>query len=591
MPADRLAADRLCFRANVRNAVVHARPCRTRLPLRFSDHPPPAQISRPNVTRLVAWKEAASNAKVWLRIQGRAVIASRNYAPFGVRDLYRGLSGAFVGTVPVALVYFAVYERAPLLLSLPFQCLSLLSFKPFSRAVQAHALHRRALSARAKAPQFPGLLHDVAPAPKQWLVHTGVKPMMAQQPVPDAVAHIASAAAGAVASAVVRVPTDTIRHRTQAFLHPNTFAAVPQLMKAKGLGGFYAGFRPTLMRDVPEIAIQFATYECLRAILQRRAGNKLATWQHLILGGASGAVAASITMPVDVLKTQLQCGGKEAARTGILRTVQQIVADKGAGGLFAGMVCCWSSLYRTYATAAAALLTAPTHRRLPPYLLHLHKGDCRRYTSASLGALLTRRCEPPAARALSSSQRSMRACRVRGWRRRQPCLRFSSHSSSSGRHSSSPPRSARAATASCHRSCTARSATTSGSANSPSDSIPATLRLPRGYCSRTSPSLLGESLLRRQRTGAGREFSVNGVRRLGPPICGPRRRNPPDTLATLTSLGLAPRPPQALDPPGSSRALWLEGDTRVHIACLSAELGNTTRRCTEAERTGSCSAI
>lgn len=162
---------------------------------------------------------------------------------------------------------------------------------------------------------------------------------MAQQPVPDAVAHIVSAAAGAVASACVRVPTDTVRHRTQAFLHPNAFAAVPQLLKAKGPSGFYAGFKPTLMRDVPEIALQFASYEFLRSILQRRSGEKLATWQHLLLGGLSGALAACATMPLDVLKTQMQCGGKDAARGGVVKALQTTLADKGARGLFAGMVC------------------------------------------------------------------------------------------------------------------------------------------------------------------------------------------------------------------------------------------------------------
>jgi hypothetical protein len=168
--------------------------------------------------------------------------------------------------------------------------------------------------------------------------HAGVKPFMAKQPVPNYVAHVSAAASGAIASAFVRVPTDTVRHRVQAFLHPNTFTAVPQLLKSKGLRGFYAGFRPTLLRDVPEIAIQFATYEFLRSVLQNRSGEQLATWQHLVLGGISGAAAACFTMPVDVLKTQLQCGGKAATQLGFVRTLQQTLSEKGASALFAGMV-------------------------------------------------------------------------------------------------------------------------------------------------------------------------------------------------------------------------------------------------------------
>lgn len=159
---------------------------------------------------------------------------------------------------------------------------------------------------------------------------------MVRLSMPPAIAHMTAAASGAIASAFLRVPTDTVRHRVQAFLHPSTFAAVPQLFRAQGVRGFYAGFRPTLMRDVPEIMIQFAAYECLRSALTRRTKAKLATWQHLILGGASGALAASMTMPLDVLKTQMQCGA--AHGVGVIGSLRHIVAGNGPSALFTGMV-------------------------------------------------------------------------------------------------------------------------------------------------------------------------------------------------------------------------------------------------------------
>ena len=61
-------------------------------------------------------------------------------------------------------------------------------------------------------------------------------------------------------------------------------------MAAEGVRGLYHGLLPTLLRDVPEIAIQFTLYERLRkAVQRRRAVDKLRTWEHLILGGLSGA--------------------------------------------------------------------------------------------------------------------------------------------------------------------------------------------------------------------------------------------------------------------------------------------------------------
>ena len=60
-------------------------------------------------------------------------------------------------------------------------------------------------------------------------------------------------------------------------------------MAAEGIAGLYHGLLPTLLRDVPDIAIQFALYERLRKALERRRNvAKLRTWEHLILGGFSG---------------------------------------------------------------------------------------------------------------------------------------------------------------------------------------------------------------------------------------------------------------------------------------------------------------
>ena len=83
----------------------------------------------------------------------------------GPVDLYRGLSGAVFGTVPVALVYFATYENC-----------------------------------------------------KTFLEDRGIS---------GAAAHLSSASIGAVLSAFIRVPTDTLKHRTQAYITPNILVVHP----------------------------------------------------------------------------------------------------------------------------------------------------------------------------------------------------------------------------------------------------------------------------------------------------------------------------------------------------------------------------
>jgi hypothetical protein len=81
---------------------------------------------------------------------------------------------------------------------------------------------------------------------------------------------------------------------------------------------------------------QFTLYENLRRLVERRRRvAKLRTWEHLLLGGLSGATAASATMPLDFAKTVLQTGTSSQP---IQRVFATQLREKGVGGLFAGMV-------------------------------------------------------------------------------------------------------------------------------------------------------------------------------------------------------------------------------------------------------------
>ena len=71
-----------------------------------------------------------------------------------------------------------------------------------------------------------------------------------------------------------------------------------------------------------------------KMVEQRQDTQRLRTWQHLLLGGISGAVAASVTMPLDYIKTATQCGSPMGAK----ELVRLTLREKGVRGLFAGMV-------------------------------------------------------------------------------------------------------------------------------------------------------------------------------------------------------------------------------------------------------------
>ena len=90
----------------------------------------------------------------------------------GPLDLYRGLTCAILGTIPVAMIYFSTYELS--------------------------------------------------------------KGFMERRGASGTTSHLASASMGAVMSAFVRVPTDTLRHQTQAYLIPN-FVQVESMASADAL--------------------------------------------------------------------------------------------------------------------------------------------------------------------------------------------------------------------------------------------------------------------------------------------------------------------------------------------------------------------
>jgi hypothetical protein len=271
--------------------------------------------------------------------------------------------------------------------------------------------------------------------------------------------HVLCASAGAITSAVVRVPSDVIKHRVQASMYPNIKAAATSILQKEGVRvgrgpwamsqspvvgrglwvvprgswlvaggswvggsrpgdtaqqpaqrarppapapcspraqGLYSGFGATLMRDIPEIAIQFALYEhlkhaalgmakgqlqvrmrahcdpprrhaCRRA---RRCGHRSAArallgWSskrtlrlhqrppllppkvddegdlhpsgHMLVGGASGALAASITMPLDTLKTRLQVASAAGPVPNVGKVLAGIVREQGIAGLYKGL--------------------------------------------------------------------------------------------------------------------------------------------------------------------------------------------------------------------------------------------------------------
>lgn len=143
-----------------------------------------------------------------------------------------------------------------------------------------------------------------------------------------------AASAGEVVSCIIRVPTEVVKQRAQAGQYPSSAAALHGIFDQRGqfgwdgvLGtrGFYRGFGVTIMREVPFTVIQFPLWEGLKAWWLVRKNNKprgvgqeevsTSAAESALFGSVSGAGAAAVTTPLDVLKTRIMLSKKRIPAT------------------------------------------------------------------------------------------------------------------------------------------------------------------------------------------------------------------------------------------------------------------------------------
>ncbi|KAJ0979295.1 hypothetical protein J5N97_014769 [Dioscorea zingiberensis] len=173
------------------------------------------------------------------------------------------------------------------------------------------------------------------------------------------VAHAASGVLATVASDAVLTPMDTVKQRLQLESSPYRGVAdcVKRVMREEGARAFYASYRTTVVMNAPFTAVHFATYEAtkrgLMGISPDSASDDETLAVHATAGAAAGALAAAVTTPLDVVKTQLQCQGvcgcDRFSSSSIREVIRAIRRRDGYAGLMRG----WKPRMLFHAPAAA----------------------------------------------------------------------------------------------------------------------------------------------------------------------------------------------------------------------------------------------
>ncbi|KAF8030813.1 hypothetical protein BT93_D0107 [Corymbia citriodora subsp. variegata] len=191
-------------------------------------------------------------------------------------------------------------------------------------------------------------------------------------------------AMGNIVSSAIMVPKELITQRMQAGAKGRSWDVLLRILEKDGVLGLYAGYSATLLRNLPAGVLSYSSFEYLKAaVLSKTKQANLEPLQSVCCGALAGAISASLTTPLDVVKTRLmtqvqaEATNKAAAvmYSGVTATVKQILKEEGLVGFTRGMgprvvhSACFSAIgYFAFETARLAVLHQYLKRKESPEL-------------------------------------------------------------------------------------------------------------------------------------------------------------------------------------------------------------------------------
>ncbi|KAG8096617.1 hypothetical protein GUJ93_ZPchr0013g35899 [Zizania palustris] len=166
---------------------------------------------------------------------------------------------------------------------------------------------------------------------------------------------VPSLLAGGVAGAVSKTCTAPLARLTILFQVQGMHSDVATLRKTsmwreasrivyeEGFRAFWKGNLVTIAHRLPYSSISFYAYERYKNMLQsipgldKNGGFGADVGVRLISGGLSGITAASMTYPLDLVRTRLAAQTNTAYYRGISHALYAICRDEGVKGLYKGL--------------------------------------------------------------------------------------------------------------------------------------------------------------------------------------------------------------------------------------------------------------
>ncbi|KAI0496040.1 hypothetical protein KFK09_022347 [Dendrobium nobile] len=181
-------------------------------------------------------------------------------------------------------------------------------------------------------------------------------------------------AMGNIISSAIMVPKELITQRMQTGAAGRSWEVVLRILEKEGIMGLYTGYSATLLRNLPAGILSYSSFEYLKSFVLSRTGNAyLEPAQSVLCGAIAGGLSASLTTPLDVVKTRLMTQAHGEATKKISETVRQILMEEGWAGLARGIgprvlhSACFSAIgYFAFETARLAILHQYVQHREKP---------------------------------------------------------------------------------------------------------------------------------------------------------------------------------------------------------------------------------
>ncbi|KAI8579434.1 hypothetical protein K450DRAFT_242152 [Umbelopsis ramanniana AG] len=161
---------------------------------------------------------------------------------------------------------------------------------------------------------------------------------------------LAGLGAGVTEAVMVVTPMDVVKIRLQAQRHSmadpldipkyrNAGHAAYTIIKEEGVSALYKGVSLTALRQATNQAVNFTAYQEMKkaaAVYQKL--DELPSYQHLVLGGVSGAMGPLSNAPIDTIKTRIQKSNEPGSGWHRFKTVTtEIYTKEGYMAFYKGL--------------------------------------------------------------------------------------------------------------------------------------------------------------------------------------------------------------------------------------------------------------